>query len=63
MLRKLFVSIPLLILGFYIGIRFDSWLGVETKGQIESFFVMLEDLIVDSVVWVYDWILSLFSEA
>jgi len=63
MLRKLFVSIPILILGFYIGIRSDSWFGVELKDQIEGFFMMIEGLIVNSVVWVYEWVLGLFSES
>jgi hypothetical protein len=61
MIRKILWLLLWLVLGFYLGIRFSSWFGVDLKSDVENVFVFLENSIVGAFQLAYTWIISLFN--
>lgn len=53
----------MIILGFYVGIRFGSWFGSDWQADAENAFMTLENLIIQAFKFVYDWIASLFNKS
>ena len=61
MLRFFFNTLPIFLVGIYLGLRCSHWLGEDIHRSIIDGIVVAEQSALDMAVWIKDWVLSFFG--
>jgi hypothetical protein len=59
--RFLVQTVPLLLFGFYCGIRFGDWCGLDLQQNVNDFFISAENFMSGLVMSGVDWISAKFG--
>jgi hypothetical protein len=63
MIRFFLNTVPLLAIGFYVGMSLDRWLDPETVSSVDNLFISMETWTTDTVMVAVDWVKAKFQSS